>query len=278
MTLSAEQPIDGGAGPGDLLGRRYLVGGASQGLGFAVAEQLLMRGAGVVLTSRSESKLMHARARLLEFHPELPDWEKTIETVAADTADAEDIRKLSERVAAGGALDGIVMNTGGPPGGSALSLDDEQWLSAFASLVMAPMRMLRELRENLNPGAAVVFVTSSSVKQTIANLDASNVLRPAVAALTKVLSRELAPDVRVNAVAPGKFDTARVRSLDSSRAQHAGISVEEQQRQTAATIPLGRYGEPRELAAGIVFLLSPQASYVSGSMLVIDGGLTTALP
>jgi 3-oxoacyl-[acyl-carrier protein] reductase len=251
-----------------LTGKRYLVGGASRGLGFAVARELVDRGARVTITSRSEASLDQA---LTQLGP-------SADRVAADLGDPAQVAELTGAVTAGGPLDGVVINAGGPPGGTALAMTDEQWLAAFQSLLLGPVRLLRQLRSQLRPGAGVVFITSSSVRQAIPQLDLSNVLRPAVAALVKALSKELGPDVRVNAVAPGKINTDRVRELDQGRASRAGVTLAEQQQQTFNLTALGRYGEPSELAKTIVFLLSPEASYVTGSLLVVDGGLTTALP
>lgn len=249
-------------------GRRYLVGGASQGLGLAVARELVDRGAEVVISSRSESSLLQAASSLGDRASAVP----------ADLADADQVASLAGRVIAGGPLHGVVVNAGGPPGGTALQVSDEQWLAAFASLVLGPIRLLRALRDGIVPGSSAVFIASSSVRQAIPNLDVSDVLRPAVAALVNVLSRELGPEVRVNAVAPGRIDTDRVRGLDRARADAAGITIDEQRRLTAAATALGRYGDPAEIAKAVTFLLSPESSYVTGSLLVVDGGLTTALP
>jgi len=138
--------------------------------------------------------------------------------------------------------------------------------------------LLRALVPRMNDRAAILFVTSSSVRQPIPNLDTSNVLRPGVAALAKCLARELGPEIRVNSLAPGRFDTDRVRSLDESRAGAAGITTEQQRGETSHTIPLGRYGEPAELGRVAAFLLSPMASYLSGASVQIDGGMVTAVP
>ena len=140
------------------------------------------------------------------------------------------------------------------------------------------VRLLRTLAPQMNEGASVLFITSSSVREPIQGLDSSNVLRPGVAALVKCLAQELGPAVRVNSMAPGRIDTARSRSLDEARAQEFGIPTEEQQRNVSAGIPLGRYGEPEELGRAAAFLLSPAASYITGVSLQVDGGLVSAVP
>jgi 3-oxoacyl-[acyl-carrier protein] reductase len=249
-------------------GHRYLVGGASKGLGLAVARELVDNGAEVIISSRSASSLEEAASSLGD----------RATAMAADLGQADQIASLATRLAAQGPLHGVVVNSGGPPVGTALAMSDEQWLDAFGSLVLGPIRLLRALREHIVPGGAAVFIVSSSVRQAIPNLDISNVLRPSVAALVKVLARELGPDLRVNAVAPGRIDTDRVRSLDRDRAAAAKVTLDEQQRLTAAATALGRYGDPTEIGKAVAFLLSPDSSYVTGSLLLVDGGLTTALP
>ena len=190
------------------------------------------------------------------------------------------VAELVHRAGADGPLDGLVLNSGGPPAGDALKISDEAWAAAFSALVLGPIRIVRALAEQhrLAPGCSIVLITSSSVKQLIPGLDMSNVLRPAVAALGKCMARELGPSVRVNSVAPGRIDTGRVRDLDRMRAEKAGIAPEEQRIRTVQSISLERYGAPEELARAVTFLLSPASSYMTGSLLVVDGGLTTATP
>jgi 3-oxoacyl-[acyl-carrier protein] reductase len=126
-------------------------------------------------------------------------------------------------------------------------------------------------------GGSIVFSTSSAVKEPIANLALSNVMRAGVAALAKTLSADLAPQrIRVNHLLPGRIDTDRVRQLDEARSRQAGISVEEQRTRTEKTIPLGRYGEPDEFAAAAVFLLSDASAYTTGASLQVDGGMIRA--
>jgi 3-oxoacyl-[acyl-carrier protein] reductase len=126
--------------------------------------------------------------------------------------------------------------------------------------------------------SSVVWVGSSSWRQPIPGLDASNVFRPGIAALVKVLGRELAPRVRLVGMAPGRIDTDRVRSLDSSHAERTGTSVDEVRADSEAALPMRRYGTPEEFGRVAAFLLSPAASYVSGSTVQVDGAMITALP
>jgi 3-oxoacyl-[acyl-carrier protein] reductase len=171
-----------------------------------------------------------------------------------------------------------VVNAGGPPAGKALELSDEQWLASYQLLIGGPLRLLRALVPKMERGGAILFVTSTSVRQPIPNLDTSNVLRPGVAALAKTLARELAPDIRVNSLAPGRFDTDRIRTLDAGRAQALGSTPEEVAAESSKEIPFGRYGEPIEFGRFGAFLLSPAASYISGLNAHADGAMVTALP
>ena len=248
--------------------KSFVVGGASSGLGRAVAERLVAEGARVLLVARSAEPLRDLSREL----------GARADTCAADLSDPSGVDEITEAAARLGGLDGVLVNAGGPPFGPALDLTDDQWLDAFRLLIGGPVRLLRSLVPRMNDGASVLFVTSSSVRQPIENLDASNVLRPGVAALAKCLALELGPRVRVNSLAPGRIDTARSRSLDEARAADFGISSEEQRRNVSEGIPLGRYGEPAELGRAAAFLLSPAASYITGVSLQVDGGLVSAVP
>ena len=251
----------------DLNGRSFVVCGASRGLGRATAEELVAHGARVLLAARKPEEVAAA----------LGDAAVPL-AVDLTAPDAAALVSKAVRESFDGRLDGVLVNGGGPPGGRALEYSDEQWSAAFELLLGGPIRLLRELTPLMAGGGSVVIVTSSSVRQPIDGLDTSNVLRPAVAALAKVLARALGPAIRVNSLAPGRFDTDRVRELDTQRAAAAGGDVAAVRERNAAAIPLGRYGDPRELARVAAFLLSDAASYVSGTALQVDGGAVTAVP
>lgn len=249
-------------------GRAYVVGGGSRGLGRAVAEELVSRGARVVLVSRSAESLDAAAAELGELAiPCSADLSRQ------DGVDAV-ARVVDEQL--GGRLDGVLVNHGGPPPGDALDLTDEQWREAFELVALGPIRLLRALVPRMPEGGAVVFVTSSSTRRSIPGLDTSNLLRPGIAALVGCLARELGPAIRVNALSPGRFTTERGESVLAARAEAQGVPVEQERARMEASIPGGRFGDPSEFAKVAVFLLSPEASYVTGANVAVDGGLVVA--
>jgi 3-oxoacyl-[acyl-carrier protein] reductase len=251
----------------DLAGRSFVVGGASRGIGRAIAAELVAAGARVLLLSRSAEAVEAAAAELGELATPL-----AADIAAPDTPERV-LEVLGERV------DGVVVNSGGPPLGRALELSDDDWRGSYELLIGGPLRLLRALVPLMGEGGAILFVTSSSVRQPIAGLDTSNVLRPGVAALAKVLARELGPSgIRVNSIAPGRIDTDRLRGNDEARARREEKGVDEIRASSEAEIPLRRYGRPEEMARVAAFLLSGAASYVSGAAIQVDGALVTAVP
>lgn len=251
----------------ELAERRFLVGGASRGLGAAVARALVGEGARVAGISRDPQQAAGAAPTGI-----LP--------VRADLSnDRGPADAVSAAVEALGGLDGLVVNTGGPPGGSFATVDEAAWERAIAGTLQSTIRLIREALPHLRAGVdpSIVVILSSSVREPIPALITSNVLRPGLVGLIKSLVTEIAP-IRINGVAPGRFDTDRVRSLDEARAADSGTTLEEVQAQTRARIPLGRYGDPDELGRVVAFLLSPAASYLDGVILPVDGGMIRSLP
>jgi 3-oxoacyl-[acyl-carrier protein] reductase len=248
-----------------------MVGGASKGLGFAVARALALEGAHVSIAARDRDAIAAAARRIQE------ESGATVLAHAADLGTADAIAAWhTETVDRFGGVDLLFANTGGPPAGAVLSFDDQAWRSAFELLVLSMVRTVRLVVPSMQArgGGAILVGTSSSVKEPIANLALSNVLRASVAALAKTLAIELAPSrIRVNNLIPGRIDTDRVRHLDEINARRAGIAPDEQHQRMAATIPLGRYGQPEEFGRMAAFLLSDAAAYITGASVQVDGGL-----
>jgi 3-oxoacyl-[acyl-carrier protein] reductase len=251
-----------------LTDRRFLVAGASRGLGAAVARALAAEGARLALAARPSDELT-AGAEKLGGHAVPVDLS---EPAGAATA-------IRGAVDALGGLDGILVNSGGPPPGTFEELDEASWEKAISGTLWSSIRLIREALPHLRDGRepAILVILSSSAREPVPGLVTSNVLRPGLAGLVKSLVPEIAP-IRINGVAPGRLDTARVRSLDAARAAKDGISVDDAKNANIARIPLGRYGDPDELGRVAAFLLSPAASYLTGVILSVDGGMIKSLP
>jgi len=248
--------------------RRILVTGASRGLGAGIATVLAAEGARVALVARESAGLTALAAATGGVA--VPSDLSTPTGPAAAVEGA---------VQALGGLDGLLVNSGGPPPGTFRELDEDAWRRAIDGTLQSSLRLIREALPHLERGhdAAVLIILSSSVREPIAGLLASNVLRPGLSGLIKTLVAEIAP-IRINGVAPGRFDTERVRDLDRRRAETSGASIESIKAATIDRIPLRRYGDPAEMGRIGAFLLSPAASYIDGVILPVDGGMLRSLP
>jgi 3-oxoacyl-[acyl-carrier protein] reductase len=247
-----------------------MVAGASRGLGYAVARALAEEGAQVSIASRDADAVAAAGKKIEQ------ETGARVLAVATDVSSAQAIEQWHQKtVDRFGGIDLLFTNSGGPPPGATLSFDDAAWQKAFDLLLMSAVRMVRLAVPSMaaRGGGSIVLPTSSSVKEPIANLALSNILRASVASLSKTLANELVGQkIRVNHLIPGRINTDRLRELDESNSKRAGISIEEQQKKMMLTIPMGRYGDPKEFANAAVFLFSDAASYITGATLQADGG------
>ena len=248
-----------------LADRVFVVSGASRGLGRATAEALVADGARVVISSRSNESLLPVVEALGPDHAE---------GVVADNADASTPERLiGAALTRFGRIDGGLISVGGPAPGPAMQATEEQWRAAFDSVFLGGLRMAKALAAAIGEGGSIVLVLSTSVKQPIGGLAISNGLRPGLAMVAKQLADELGPrGIRVNGLLPGRVDTERVKELDSLSDDPAATKAA-----MIENIPLRRYGAPADFGKAAAFLLSPAASYISGVMLPVDGGMTRSL-
>lgn len=240
--------------------RVYVVTGASRGLGHAAARELVADGAKVIVTGRDEKSVAEAAAAL----------GPNAHGVAADNAEPASAERLiaAAREQFGG-FDGILISVGGPPPGFLADNTDDQWRAAFESVFLGAVRLARTAAAELGEGGVIAFVLSASVHEPIPGLTVSNGLRPGLAGYAKSIADELGPrGIRVVGLLPARIDTDRVRELD-------GLSPDPEATRAAVTsrIPLRRYGSPEEFGRTAAFLLSPAASYLTGIMVPVDGGM-----
>ena len=253
----------------ELRDRVYIVTGGTRGLGRATAEALVADGARVVVTGRDPESVADTVIALID-----ATGEDQAIGVPADNADPATPQTLIDAAHhKWGRLDGALISVGGPPAGSVMTTPDEDWEAAFGSVFLGAVRLGREIGEALAEGGAIAYVLSTSVRQPIENLAISNGLRPGLGMVAKNLADELGPrGIRVNGLLPGRIETGRVAELDASALDPAAARARFEE-----LIPLRRYGVPAEFGRTAAFLLSPAASFVSGVMLPVDGGMSRGL-
>lgn len=253
-----------------LSGKVGIVAAASKGLGKAVALRLAREGMKVAICARDEGALRVTAQ-------EISTLTKTeVLPIRADVTRSEDIKRfVAEAVNRFGGVDVLVTNAGGPPPGNFFACDDSHWERAFSLTLMSVVRLCREAIPHMQQrgGGRIINIASVSVKQPIENLILSNSLRLAVVGLAKSLAHELAPmKITVNTVCPGPTQTDRMEQLF-----RASGNVEEARRFWTKDIPMGRMGQPEELADLVAFLASENARYITGTVIQVDGGLVKGI-
>jgi 3-oxoacyl-[acyl-carrier protein] reductase len=242
-----------------LSGRTAIVCGASSGIGLGIAESLAGEGANVVMFARRRELLEREAERIGGL------------AVVGDVRSADDLeRVVSTAVEAHGGIDILVNNSGGPPRAAAAELDAASVEAAVQLLLVSVVRLTALCLPHLerSPAGRIVNVTSSTTREPIDNLALSNSIRPGIVGWAKSLARELGPrGITVNCIAPGRIDTARVREVYPDGPSEADL----------AAIPLRRLGTTREVGDVAAFLCSDRASYVSGTVILVDGALTRGL-
>ncbi len=249
-----------------LRGKLFAVGGASGGLGKAVAERLLTEGAIVVGIARSRDKLSAmATAHGDQFIPH-----------PADLSDGTAVRKLGEALQQY-KVAGCVFNSGGPPPGQINDLSLDEWDTAYRSTLRWKIQLTKQLLPVLRKqgGGSLLFIESVSIKQPIDNLVLSNAFRAAVAGFVKTLTREEGKfGITANILAPGYHATARITTVLEKAAALQQLSKEEVEKAFLAEVPLGVLGNPDDFAEMAAFLLSPAAHFITGQTISVDGGMT----
>jgi 3-oxoacyl-[acyl-carrier protein] reductase len=258
----------------ELRGRTALVLGAGGGLGRAIAISLGQEGTRLALADINAEQLDETLRDVVSAGAEAMTLRWDLANLAAID---ENVTSIEARL---GPVDILINNTGGPPPTAALGQPPELWSKYFESMVLSCI----SLTDRIVPGmrarkwGRVVTSTSSGVVAPIPNLAISNALRLSLVGWSKTLAREVGRDgVTVNVILPGRIATTRIVALDQAKAKREGRSVEEVSAESTSSIPLGRYGNPQEYAAAVAFLASERASYITGSVLRVDGGLIPSI-
>ncbi len=258
-----------------LRGKVVIVGGASKGIGKATALGFAREGAKVAVCARSREPLEGAAEEIRKATG------AEVLAIPGDLAQAQAVEDLiAKTVERFGTIHVLVNNTGGPPLGGFSRMSDEEWEKAFALNFLSTVRLTRQTLPYMEKQqwGRIINVMSVSVKEPIDGLILSNGVRPAVVGMAKTLSREVGKhNITINTVLPGRILTDRLRNAMASRAQTTEKSLEQALAEGSADIPLGRIGDPQEMANVIVFLASEAASYVSGVSIQVDGGLVRGL-
>jgi len=259
----------------DLKNKTVLITGGSKGIGRATAELFIKEGCKVAICSRSQANLISAVAEIKKSYNIEPLWIVCDLTKDSDIENAVNVVKKNF-----GPIDILVNNVGGPVPGKFTDLNDDDWFYAFEQLLMSTVRMIKRVLPDMKgkKWGRIINITSLSVKQPVDNLILSNSIRSAITAMTKTLSNEIGSyNITVNNVAPGYTLTGRLYELAVNKAKETGESHEHILANMSAEVPLKRLARPDEIGSLIVYLSSEQASFITGTTILIDGGVVKSI-
>ncbi|AEA44006.1 SDR family oxidoreductase [Fluviicola taffensis] len=258
-----------------LEGKRALVAGSTQGIGKAVALKLAEMGATVVLLARNEEKLKTVKEELPTVGNQIHEY------LVGDFTNPTELKsKVDTFLQTGKTIDILINNTGGPKAGPIMDADISEFIAAFNQHLICNHILVQALVPGMkhNGGGRIVNVISTSVKQPLPGLGVSNTIRGAVGNWSKTLANELGPfNITVNNVLPGATNTTRLQEIASNKSAKTGDTVDTIFDEMADESPMKRIAKPEEIAAAVAFLASPEASYINGINIPVDGGRTKSL-
>ena len=251
-------------------GRTALVCGASSGIGFAIARSLIREGVQVAICARNQDKLKRAQVALQQ------DSESAVISVSADLGKKVEIENLIERVESQlGAINILINNVGGPAPGSLLELEDSQWYDGFELSLMSIVRLTKAVlpRMQKEKWGRIIAIASNTAKEPRAEILLSSTLRAAVCAFNKGIAAQLAPyNIAVHSVCPGPISTDRVLNFAQAIATTQNLTLQQAQDSLTGNLPMGRLGEPDEVANLVTYLASERCHFMTGNAIAIDGG------
>lgn len=259
----------------DLKNKTALVCGSTQGIGKSVALGLAKKGATIVLVARNEDKLKTVLSELSSEAGQKHTY------ISVDFSDYLNVKKaISTFVASGNSVDILVNNTGGPKGGPIIDADVSEFINTFNQHLLCNHVLVQALVPGMkqNGGGRIINIISTSVKQPLTGLGVSNTIRGAVASWSKTLANELGQfNITVNNVLPGATNTVRLQGIAEAKSEKTGIPVATIFEEMASESPMQRIAEAEEIANAVIFLASPEASYINGINIPVDGGRTKSL-
>jgi 3-oxoacyl-[acyl-carrier protein] reductase len=255
----------------DLKGKRAFVCGSTQGIGRASAIMLAEAGANITLIARNEEEL---RKTVMA----LPSKGQLHDFIVADFSLPATLREKADAyINSNGPVHILINNTGGPPGGPITAAKSDEFLSAFTNHLLCNQQLAQATFEGMKKAGygRIINIISTSVKQPLKGLGVSNTIRAAVGNWAKTWANEVAAfNITVNNILPGATGTGRLKSIIENKSAKAGVSVSDVEAEMIGEIPMKRFADPSEIAAAVVFLASPAASYITGINLPVDGGRT----